>query len=102
MSTRPRFVLLFPSLPGWLGCVVLAFTSTKVAYSAEAEGEAPVVRWKFDGGDELGVWQGKGSRKVPGPQGPGYTTFAAGNHAMELAGQDAALVVPDMPELRFQ
>ncbi|WP_265592990.1 DUF1553 domain-containing protein [Verrucomicrobium sp. BvORR034] len=104
---RSRFVLLFLSVPGWLGCAVFALLSTIVAHSADpkakaADAEPPVAQWKFEGGDGLGVWQGKGSRQVPGPQGPGYPTFAAGNRAMELAGQDAALVVPDMPELRFQ
>ncbi|WP_075089850.1 LamG domain-containing protein [Verrucomicrobium spinosum] len=103
---RSRFALLFLSVPGWLGCAVLALLSTSIAHSSEAapkaDAQPPVAHWKFEGGDVLGVWQGKGFRQVPGPQGPGYPTFAAGNQAMELAGQDAALVVPDRPELRFQ
>lgn len=67
-----------------------------------AESATLAARWAFDGQDVLGEWQGRGTRPAPGPREPRYPGFAAGNQAMELAGRDAALMVPDAPELRFQ
>jgi len=79
---------------------LLALISEGSTYSAETN--APVALWRFEGQDALGVWQGKGLRKAPGPQEPGYPKFSAENQAIELAGRDAALVTPDAPTLRFQ
>jgi len=98
-SSHP--ILLFRALPRWLGGVVLALAAFARGSHA-GEVEAPVARWEFDGKDVAGASQGEGLHQAPGPQGPGYPGFAVGNQALEFAGQNAALLVADKPDLRFK
>ena len=91
---------LYRTVLRWFGCALLA--SNGLENVASAENVEPVVRWGFKGSSDRGKWQGSGSRLVTGPQTPIYPKFQTGNQAVELAGKDAALVVPDAPELRFQ
>ena len=75
----------------------LLFVIGLAALSCPVSAEV-VVQWKFDGGQEIGEWQGrKGKADVdgPGPRSPKYPDFSGDNLSGEFRDKESFLAVKD-------
>lgn len=73
-------------------------TSGRLHAAEATEDDGVVLRWRFDGAQEPGEWQGKAKPAdppAPGPRAPRYPDHAGDNRAGTFPGADGWIVVRD-------